>query len=167
MKKIATFALALALSPPLASCQQPLRSANAQTGTSTANTSPIDPAEIWVIDGDTIHIRRGQPNIRLVGFNSPETRNAACNVEADLGAKATQRLRDIVKAGHLDFTYIRCSCPETTQGTSACNYGRDCGTLRSNGRDVGAILIEERLAVSFVCGPTHCPPTPRPWCSPK
>ena len=31
-------------------------------------------------------------------------------------------------------------------------------------RDVGAILIEESLAVPFVCGATDCPKTPRPWC---
>ncbi len=44
------------------------------------------------------------------------------------------------------------------------NYGRDCGTLKSSGRDVGAILMEEGLAVPFVCGATRCPKTPRPWC---
>ena len=36
--------------------------------------------------------------------------------------------------------------------------------LASEGRDVGAILIEEGLAVPFICGATHCPKTPRPWC---
>jgi hypothetical protein len=25
-------------------------------------------------------------------------------------------------------------------------------------------LIEEGLAVPFVCGATRCPRTPRPWC---
>jgi hypothetical protein len=74
------------------------------------------------------------------------------------------RLRDLIRAGNLDFTYVKCSCPAATQGTPACNYGRDCGTLKSNGRDVGAILIEEGLAVPFICGATHCPRTPRPWC---
>jgi hypothetical protein len=27
------------------------------------------------------------------------------------------------------------------------------------------MLIEEGLAVPFVCGATHCPKTPRPWCN--
>jgi endonuclease YncB( thermonuclease family) len=130
-----------------------------------ANAAPIDPADIFVIDADTIRIHHEQPNIRLIGFNAPETRNAACSTEAELGARATRRLRDIVKLGNLDLTPVRCSCPEATQGTFACNYGRSCGTLRSNGRDVGAILIEERLAVPFVCGATHCPATPRPLCN--
>jgi transposase len=32
---------------------------------------------------------------------------------------------------------------------------------QSKGRDVGAILIEEGLAVPFICGVTRCPRTPR------
>ena len=123
---------------------------------------PINPADIWVIDGDTIQAYHQRPNVRLVGFNAPETRNAACQAEAELGARATRRLRDLVKLGNLEFEYVRCSCPDTTR---SCNWGRDCGTLRSNGRDVGAILIAEGLAVPFVCGATQCPPTPRPWCN--
>ena len=129
-----------------------------------AFAEPINPADIWVIDGDTVQAYHQRPNVRLVGFNAPETRNAACQAEADLGAKATRRLRELVRAGGLEFEYVRCSCPEFTQGTFACNYGRSCGTLRSNGRDVGTTLIVEGLAVPFVCGVTHCPATPRPWC---
>jgi endonuclease YncB( thermonuclease family) len=128
------------------------------------SAEPIGSADIRVIDGDTIRVHHKQPNVRLVGFNAPETRRAACEVERELGAKATRRLRDIVGAGNLDFVNVACSCSPRTQGTSACNYGRDCGTLKSRGRDVGAILIEEGLAVPFVCGATRCPKTPRPWC---
>jgi endonuclease YncB( thermonuclease family) len=129
-----------------------------------AIAEPIDPADIRVIDGDTIRVYRQQPDVRLVGFNAPETRRAACYAERQLGDRATRRLRDLVRAGNLDFQYVACACPAKTQGTFACNYGRDCGTLLSHGRDVGAILIEEGLAVPFVCGPTRCPATPRPWC---
>src|SRR5262245_32923808 len=129
-----------------------------------AIAEPIDPNDVRVIDGDTIRVYHGQPHVRLVGFNAPETRNAACAAEAELGAKATKRLRDLIRDGHLEFQYVRCSCPGVTQRTVACNYGRDCGTLKSNGREVGAILIEEGLAVPFVCGATHCPRTPKPWC---
>ena len=130
-----------------------------------ASATPIHPADIWVIDADTVQVYRQRPNVRLVGFNAPEIHNAACPAEADLGARATRRLRELVRAGGLEFEYVRCSCPEGTQGTFACNYGRSCGSLRTNGRDVGSILIAEELAVPFVCGPTRCPATPRPWCS--
>jgi endonuclease YncB( thermonuclease family) len=129
-----------------------------------AHGEPIDTSDIRVIDGDTIRVYHAQPNVRLVGFNAPETRHAACLGEFELGSRATRRLRALVREGNLDFEYVKCSCPDATQGTPQCNYGRDCGTLKSNGRDVGAILIEEGLAVPFVCGATHCPRTPRPWC---
>src|SRR5262249_30701134 len=91
------------------------------------------------------------PVVGLIGFVGPETRHAECPAEFELGSKATRRLRDTVRAGNLTFEYVKCSCPDATQGTFACNYGRDCDTLKSNGRDVGAILIEEGLAVPFVC----------------
>ena len=129
-----------------------------------AVAEPIDPDDIRVIDGDTIRVYHERPDVRLVGFNAPETRRAACEAERQLGAKATRRLRNLVRAGDLDFEYVACSCPPATQGTFVCNYGRDCGILKSHGRDVGAILIEEGLAVPFVCGATRCPRTPRPWC---
>jgi endonuclease YncB( thermonuclease family) len=93
-----------------------------------------------------------EPNVRLVGFDAPETWHPDCDSERALGLKATARLRELVRGGHLTFEYVRCSCPESKIGTHWCNYRRDCGTLKSNGRDVGAILIEEDLAVPFVCG---------------
>ena len=31
---------------------------------------PINPADIWIIDGDTIQIHHQHPNIRLVGLNA-------------------------------------------------------------------------------------------------
>jgi endonuclease YncB( thermonuclease family) len=131
-----------------------------------AIAGPIDPADVRVIDGDTIRVQRQQPDVRLVGFNAPETRRAACYAEQQLGARATRRLRELVRGGGLDLSYVACSCSAGTRGTPACNYGRACGILKAGGRDVGAILIEERLAVPFVCGATRCPSTPRPWCAP-
>src|SRR5260221_8656633 len=101
-----------------------------------ATAAPIDPDDIRVLDGDTVRVFHQQPNVRLVGFNAPETWRPACEGEAQLGARATRRLRDLVRGGGLDFEYVACSCPAGTEGTPACNYGRDCGTLKSGGRDV-------------------------------
>src|SRR5262245_18611434 len=129
-----------------------------------AIAEPIDPNDVRVIDGDTIRVYHAQPNVRLVGFNAPETRNAACAAEAELGAKAARGRPALSRDGVRASPDVAYSYPAETQGTVACNYGRDCGTLKSNGRDVGAILIEEGLAVPFVCGATHCPRTPKPWC---
>jgi len=51
---------------------------------------PIDPSDIRVIDGDTIRVYHQQPNVRLVGFNAPETRRADCTAEFELGSKVTR-----------------------------------------------------------------------------
>jgi endonuclease YncB( thermonuclease family) len=45
--------------------------------TGLAIAAPIDSADIRIIDGDTIRVHH-KPNVRLVGFNAPETRRAAC-----------------------------------------------------------------------------------------
>jgi endonuclease YncB( thermonuclease family) len=122
-------------------------------------------SEVHVVDGDTIRVRQKKPDVRLVGFNAPETGGlATCPAERELGAKATRRLRELVQAGGLEFHFVDCACPAGTQLTPACNHGRHCGTLMANGRDVGTILIAEGLAVPFKCGATSCPPTPKPWC---
>ena len=127
---------------------------------------PIISSDVHVVDGDTIRIRQKKPDVRLVGFNAPETGDrATCPAERELGVKATRRLRELVlQAGGLEFYFVDCACPAGTELTPACNFGRRCGTLRANGRDVGAILIAEGLAVPFVCGSKSCPPTPKPWC---
>jgi endonuclease YncB( thermonuclease family) len=116
-----------------------------------------------VTDGDTVRMSDGT-RVRLVGFNTPEKFEPQCSREAALGARASERLRELVASGTPTVTRIACSCKPGTEGTDKCNHGRRCGTLRIDGRDVGDILISEGLAVPFVCGDTSCPATPRPWC---
>src|SRR5262245_50503276 len=128
------------------------------------SSARVTPDVVRVIDGDTIRIGHQKPDIRLVGFNAPETRRAQCKAERRLGDRATARLRDLVRSSKLDFEFVACSCSPGTEGTPSCNYGRRCGTLKANEQDVGLILIRENLAVPFVCGQTRCPPTPKPWC---
>jgi endonuclease YncB( thermonuclease family) len=57
----------------------------------SAYAAPIDPGDIRVIDGDTLRIYQKQPNVRLVGFNAPETRRAQCEAERELGGRARAR----------------------------------------------------------------------------
>ena len=40
------------------------------------SSAPIESDEVRVIDGDTIRIHHQRPDVRLVGFNAPETRRA-------------------------------------------------------------------------------------------
>jgi len=108
---------------------------------------PISAERVRVIDSDTVRLFNKRPDVRLIGFNAPETRRAQCAAERALGDKATRRLRDLVREQPLDFVAVDCSCKRGTEGTTFCNYGRSCGTLKAGGRDVGEILIAERLAV--------------------
>ncbi|MDI5924555.1 thermonuclease family protein [Rhizobium leguminosarum] len=120
--------------------------------------------EFTVTDGDTVHVVGDAVGTRLVGFNTPETFSPQCEYERQLGERASSRLRELVAQGSARLTKVACACEPSTEGTGKCNYGRYCGVLRVEGKDVGSILISEGLAVAFVCGRTSCPPTPRPWC---
>lgn len=117
-----------------------------------------------VTDGDTIRLDDGT-RVRLNGFNAPESRDPQCDREAVLGNRAKERLEELVATGRTRVSQVPRACKPGTEGTDKCNYGRSCGMLQVDGRDVGQILISEGLAVLFVCGKERCPKTPRPWCS--
>ncbi|TYP79923.1 hypothetical protein BD830_11127 [Maritimibacter alkaliphilus HTCC2654] len=122
-------------------------------------------SDFSVTDGDTIQLRGRSTGTRLVGFNTPETFNPVCDRGYALGLQATARLKDLVQAASaIELQIVACACKPGTQGTSRCNFGRSCGILKVDGRDVGQTLISEGLAAPFNCGRTTCPPTPRPWC---
>ena len=90
---------------------------------------------ISVVDGDTIRID-GRLT-RLTGFNAPETWKPNCAAERRLGEAATARLRQLVDGGDGKLRRL-CTAPAPgTEGTADCNYGRACGSLRVDGRDVG------------------------------
>ena len=117
---------------------------------------------VSVLDGDTV--RFDGATYRLVGFNTPETGSLArCDRENALGRAATLRLREIVAAGSLDLERVSCACWPGTEGTRNCNYGRLCATLKSDGRDVGGILIAEGLAHEYTCRGSSCPRR-QSWC---
>lgn len=122
-------------------------------------------SEFSVTDGDTIHLHSETRGMRLVGFNAPETFHPNCSKGLELGLKATQRLKELIDAADtVTVRRVACSCRPGTEGTSRCNYGRSCGYLFADGKDVGPILISEGLAAPYSCGLTGCPPPPRPWC---
>lgn len=130
----------------------------------SVRAGPIDPSQIRVVDGDTI--KAAGTTWRLVGFDAPETGSRSrCEQERALGKRAAGRLRELVAEGNLTLESIPCSCRPGTEGTIACNYGRRCATLSSHGRDVGAVLIAERLAVPYHCTQTRCPKRMHDWCS--
>ncbi|AXA39398.1 thermonuclease family protein [Rhizobium leguminosarum] len=139
-----------------------------QAGSGFVASAPSQSAkgrvDFTITDGDTIRLSNGT-RVRLIGFNTPEKYEPMCSNEAKLGNRASERLRELVgRANSTNVSLVACSCEPGAEGTKKCNYGRSCGKLQVDGRDVGQILISEGLAVPFVCGATGCPPTPRPWC---
>ena len=122
-------------------------------------------SDVRIIDGDTVNIRGITPNVRLVGFNAPETWRPSCTAERQVGERATARLNQLVRnAASIEFERVACSCRPGTEGTDRCNFGRLCGSLFVDGQDVGRTLIGEGLAVPYRCGRTSCPPRPQAWC---
>ena len=134
-------------------------------GVTSTNTRSLSASSIRVIDGDTVDIRGQTANVRLVGFNTPEVSSPQCQAELDAGNRATARLNALVRnAQNIEFERVACACRPGTEGTRQCNYGRQCGTLKVDGTDVGRTLISEGLAVQYICGRTSCPPRPGNWC---
>jgi nuclease-like protein len=120
-------------------------------------------ASIHVVDGDTV--RSGGETYRLVGYNTPEQGTRAhCAQERALASQAKDRLLALVAGSDVALARVSCACPPGTEGTSDCNYGRLCGRLKADGRDVGQILIAEGLAERYACWGESCPRR-RDWCS--
>ncbi|MEP3297869.1 MAG: thermonuclease family protein [Pseudoruegeria sp.] len=81
--------------------------------------------------------------VRLVGFDTPETRNAKCTYEKNLGNLATTRARTLVKAaGRVDLLLL----------PGKDKYGRHLGKVFVRGQNLGEILISEGLARPYSGG---------------
>lgn len=111
---------------------------------------------IHVVDGDTV--RYQGELVRLQGFNAPETYQAQCRREHELGTRATKLLSSMVASGAV-----------LTLNPGTCGYGRRCGTMTFEGKDIGWFLITEGLAEPYHCtvnpqgGRTTCPKR-KDWC---
>jgi endonuclease YncB( thermonuclease family) len=122
------------------------------------SAEPIAAASVTVIDGDTIRLDDGRPNIRLVGFDAPETGSRAqCPSEQALGHRATMRLRELIAGGGVDLQPVDCACRPGTAATLKCNYGRSCAVLVIRSKDASAVLISEGLARAYVLQPRQVP----------
>ncbi|WP_404815069.1 thermonuclease family protein [Celeribacter naphthalenivorans] len=104
---------------------------------------------VYMIDGDTASIGEARDRVRLVGFDTPETRNAQCSYEKALGDEATRRARELVKnAGAVDLVML----------PGRDKYDRGLGRLYVGGKELGTILISEGLARPYDGGKR------RSWC---
>jgi endonuclease YncB( thermonuclease family) len=110
-----------------------------------ARTDAPPCAVVRVVDGDTVDLTclgTGRFRARLMGFDTPETHRPGCAEEALLGQAATGRLRALVA----DARSIEADLGRWDR------YNRRLVRLSVNGRDVGARLIAEGLALPYEGG---------------
>lgn len=94
----------------------------------------------YVYDGDTVELICGasRSTARLVGFDTPETKEPRCPAEAALGRKATERLRALLRSGDLQVF---------AKGHD--KFGRELITVTLDGRNIGDLLVAEGLAHAY------------------
>jgi endonuclease YncB( thermonuclease family) len=97
----------------------------------------------YVYDGDTVALDcpDGRKSARLLGFDTPETKDYGCDAEKALGDRATRRLRALAEAGPLTFS-----------GNELDKYGRTLTVMKVDGVDVSGTLVAEGLAVPYLGG---------------
>lgn len=100
-----------------------------------------------VIDGDTFYF--SGEKIRIADIDAPETGGAQCASEAELGARATARLRELLNEGPFELRGYRSR--DTDQ------YGRKLRVVIRDGKSVGETLVAEGLARRWSG-------RRRPWC---
>jgi len=110
----------------------------------------LGPTQIRVIDGDSIEVA-GQ-NIRLVGYDTPETYRPKCDYERAHGTAAAQRLSDLIASGQpIELVIL----------PGKDKYRRGLGRLFVGQQDVAEILISEQLARPYDGGKRTG------WCQPE
>lgn len=89
-----------------------------------------------VVDGDTLYV--DGVKYRMAGYDTPEPQSNICGGlrEKKLAAKATARFIDLLNNNR--WMLIKTG--------KKGHFGRDLVHIRIRGRDVGDILISERLA---------------------
>jgi micrococcal nuclease len=99
-----------------------------------------------VVDGDTFWLDGAQ--VRIADIDTPEIHPSRCADEERLGLAAQSRLQALLNAGSFE---IVSSTRDVDQ------YDRKLRVVTRNGRSVGLILVDERLARKWI---GHR----EPWC---
>jgi endonuclease YncB( thermonuclease family) len=89
-----------------------------------------------VVDGDTFYF--AGEKIRVADIDAPETGGAQCASEAELGKRATLRLRDLLNEGPFELRGY--------ESRDKDRYGRKLRVVVRDGRSLGDTLIAEGLA---------------------
>lgn len=89
-----------------------------------------------VVDGDTFWM--DGIKVRVADIDAPETHPPRCPYEADLGKRATARLRELLNAGEFQL--------EPIPGRDEDRYHRKLRVVARGGRSLGDQLVSEGLA---------------------
>lgn len=98
------------------------------------------------MDGYTFWMQ-GQ-KIRIADIDAPETHPPRCPYEADLGARATERLKDLLSQGPVELVVA---------DRDTDRYGRLLRVVERNGESLGAVLVAEGMARPWTG-------SRQPWC---
>jgi endonuclease YncB( thermonuclease family) len=115
------------------------------------STGSFDGRSAVIIDGDTIAV--GTERIRILNIDAPESHQPNCERELVAGLRAKERLAQLIRSGVVTID---------RQGED--RYRRTLARLSVAGRDVGAVLIEERLALPWQDGAAAKQARTRHWC---
>lgn len=88
-----------------------------------------------VVDGDTFWADGAK--IRIADIDTPETHPPRCPAEAELGARATQRLQALLNQGAFELEI---------DGRGTDRYGRKLRIVTRDGASIGDMLVAEGLA---------------------
>lgn len=88
-----------------------------------------------VVDGDTFWMNGVK--VRLADINAPETRQASCKAERDLGNRAKDRLIKLLNSGPFVLE---------VEGRDTDRYGRALRVAKRDGQSLGLQLVKEGLA---------------------
>ena len=111
----------------------PLTAVDREAAQFTACSGPV--RVTCVVDGDTIWY--GGVKIRIADINTPEVSNPGCASETQLGARATDRLVELLNAGPFSLEPI-----DREQDA----YGRTLRIVTRGGTSLGETLVSEGLA---------------------
>jgi endonuclease YncB( thermonuclease family) len=110
-------------------------------------------ALVTVVDGDTLKV--SGETFRLVGFDTPELSSGKCAAERQLATQARLRLKELVEEPTAKLQEVLCY---------GSNFGRKCAVVTVNGKNIGTLMVRERLATPYWCGAGGCPKR-ADWCS--
>lgn len=123
---------------------------------SRASAETVDGRRFVIVDGDTVAL--GRERIRILNIDAPESFRPRCEAELVAGLKAKERLAALLRAGPVLID--RCEA----DGRCEDSYGRTLARLSGGGRDIGQVLVTERLALPWRPGGEAWAQRQAHWC---